>query len=118
MSSSPPPAEPGARCGADTDMIGLYLQKEGSNMKRFQVFLFFIAAGVSQLSTANAQWASTTVTTTPQAGQRYVVLGGTLQANSIGCFPLTSFCVDANGIDVNQFANANDVSATFNSLNS
>jgi hypothetical protein len=83
-------------------------------MNKFSVFLFFLAAGVSQFSIANAQWASTTITTMPQAGQRYVVLGGTRQANSSFC---GAFCLNDEGIDINQFANANDVSATFNSLN-
>lgn len=86
-------------------------------MNKFQVLLFFIAAGVSQLSTANAQWADATITTTPQAGQRYVVLGGTRQANSGICFG-ADFCNNGEGIDINQFANATSTNASLAQLSS
>jgi hypothetical protein len=70
------------------------------------------------ISSANAQWASTPATTTPQAGQRYVVLGGTSQADSASCFVATGFCVNSDGINLNAFANANDVASSFSSTNS
>src|SRR5215467_6509229 len=83
-------------------------------MKRI-IFISVVLA--CQISSANAQWASTPATTTPQAGQRYVVLGGTSQADSAVCLVATGFCVNSDGINLNQFANATDVSNSISSVN-
>jgi len=83
-------------------------------MKRI---IFMSAVIACQISSANAQWASTPATTTAQSGQRYVVLGGTSQADSASCFGATGFCVNSDGINLNTFANANDVASSFSSTN-
>src|SRR5256885_7195309 len=85
-------------------------------MKNPSAFLLLLAASGLLSSTASAQWASTTITTTPQIGQHYVALGGTSENDSIGCYGPTGFCVNANGIGLNQFANANDVNNSFAAL--
>ncbi len=45
-----------------------------------------------------------------------MALGGTAQADSVGCSIPTGFCVNADGINLTQFANANDVSTSVTSL--
>jgi hypothetical protein len=65
---------------------------------------------------ANAQWSGATVTTTPTSGQEYVVLGGTVQPNSLDCYAPTGFCANAQGINLDQFANANDVNSELGNL--
>lgn len=84
--------------------------------KRIQTNLLMIMlCGVA--TPAMAQWAATDATTTPAAGQNYVVLGGMQQANSLVCSAPTGFCANAVGINLNAFSRASDVATQFAGVN-